>query len=157
MSSLNTIDINVVSSASLSPEEESEVRAALANQPGVVMLKEVGAAFKTETGNLRFGVEMPDGKAKVNESLKFNELDFLKEIIGEAMTIDDDCKLTIHLEDEQLTTNRVGELYVLLVYLGKLVGGWESDSEFSWAQEGKGKSSFFWEGDGILFPEQDFD
>jgi hypothetical protein len=156
MSSSNQIGINVVSESSLSPEEEAELRMSLESSAGASMLKALALAWKAEHGSLRMVIDLPGGRSVVSENLKFKELEYLKELVLGAIQFDDDRKLLIHLEDDQLTSNRVAELYVLLGYVGILVKGWESDSEFTWKQEGAGTSAFFWEGGGLVFPESDF-
>lgn len=155
MSNQHEITINVVSAASLSPAEEAELRSALAAlQPGVV-LKALAGAWKAEQPG-RMSIPMPEGKGAVSESQKFVELEFFRDLLGDALRIDDDCKAVFNLTDDQLSASRVAELYAVLAYLGILVGGWESDSEFLWENPGVGTSAFFWEGDGQFFPESDF-
>lgn len=156
MSTPHEITINVVSAASLSPNDEAELRAAFEGSGGSAVLKALALAWKSENPGERLALNMPEGKGVVSESLKFRELEFFKELIGAAMQVDGDSKIVVRLEDDSLTLNRVTELYAVLAYLGSLVGGWESDSEFSWSHPGVGKSSFYWEGDGLVFPEGDF-
>jgi len=155
--STHEIAINVVSAASLSPDEEQELRSALEVVTPAGILKILAKAWKDEGNTDRFSIGMPEGKGTVSESLKFKELEFFKDIISDALRIDDDCKVVIRLDDDQLSTSRVGELYAVLAYLGTLVGGWEADSEFTWLNPSTGTSAFFWEGDGQVFPEMDFD
>lgn len=156
MSAPHEIIINVISAASLSPEDESDVRSALASCSGSQILKTLSNAWKAEENSGRMSIPMPEGKALVSDNLKFKELEFFKDLLGEAINMDDDCKLVIRVQDDQLTQNRVTELYAVLAYIGRLVGGWEADSEFSWTQPGLGTFAFYWEGDGQTFPESDF-
>lgn len=155
MSTQQEISINVVSAASISPDEEADLRTALESSTGSAILKELAAAWRKENDG-RMSIAMPEGKGAVTESLKFKELEFFKDLLGAAIEVDDDRKVVIHLEDDQLTSNRVTELFATLTFLGTLVGGWEADSEFSWKNPASGTSSFFWEGDGETFPESDF-
>jgi hypothetical protein len=120
------------------------------------MMSVINSSWKAENGSSKFHIELPDGKSIVSATLKFREIEFLKETVISSLDFDDDRKLCIHLENEDLTTNRVAELYVLLVYIGILVKGWEGDSEFTWKHPNSGTSAFFWEGDGQVFPENDF-
>lgn len=156
MSTPHEIAINVISAASLSPEDETDVRTALASCSGAQILKSLSDAWKAEERSGRMVFPMPEGKAVISDNLKFKELEFFKDLLGEALEMDDDCKLVIRLQDDQLTSNRVNELCAVLAYLGRLVGGWEADSEFSWTHPGVGTSAFYWEGDGEAFPESDF-
>jgi hypothetical protein len=156
MSAPHEIAINVISAASLSPEDESDIRTALASCSGPQVLKALSDAWKAEENSGRMALQMPEGKGQVTDNLKFKELEFFKDLLGEAIDMDDDRKLVVRLQDDQLTQNRVTELYAVLAYLGSLVGGWEADSEFSWTQPGVGTSAFYWEGDGQTFPESDF-
>jgi hypothetical protein len=156
MSTQHKFTIDVVSAASLSPDEEAELRSALEGCAGNIVLKKLAQAWRAENSGERLNIEMPEGKGAITEGLKFRELEFFKDQLGEAMQIDDDRKVVIKLEDDQLSSNRVAELYAVLVFLGSLVGGWESDSEFSWENPNRGTSAFFWEGDGQIFPESDF-
>jgi hypothetical protein len=156
MSTQHEITINVVSSSSVSPDEEAELRSALETSAGPNVLKALAHAWKAENSGERMAIEMPEGKGVVSENLKFKELEFFKDLIGEVLQVDDDRKVVIRLEDDQLSSNRVTELYAVLVFLGSLVGGWEEDSEFSWNNPSVGTSAFFWEGDGQIFPESDF-
>lgn len=156
MSAPHEIVVNVISAASISPEEESDIRTALASCSGSQLLKVLSDAWKAEENSGRMVIAMPEGKAVVSDNLKFKELEFFKDLLGEAIDMDDDCKLVIRIQDDQLTSNRANELYAVLAYLGQLVGGWESDSEFSWTHPGVGTLAFYWEGDGETFPQSDF-
>lgn len=155
MSTQHEIVINVASAASVSPDEESELRTALENSTGSSILKALADAWKSENDG-RMSISMPEGKGTVTDGLKFKELEFFKDLLGAGLEVDDDRKVVIRLEDDQLTSNRVNELYAVLAFLGGLVGGWEADSEFSWMNPATGTSAFYWEGDGQTFPESDF-
>ena len=155
MSSSQEFSIDVVSADSFSPEDEADLRGVLEVCTGTVIMRALTEAWVKEHGSGKMVIDTPDNKT-ITSTLKFRELEFFKERIGEVLALDDDRKIIIRLDDDSLTSNRNQELYALLVYLGMHVRGWESDSEFSWQSEGAGKLTYFWEGDGNLFPDGDF-
>lgn len=155
MSSNHEFSIDVASAEVFSPEDADDLRSTLETATGAAILRAVVTAWTKETGERKLDIEGADGK-RITDALKFRELELFKERIGEVMTLDDDHKLVIRLDDDSLTSNRSQELYALLVYLGLQVRGWESDSEFSWKLANGATIAYFWEGDGVVFPEGDY-
>src|SRR6476661_5559369 len=108
MSSNHEFSIDVASAEVFSPEDADDLRSTLETATGAAILRAVVTAWTKETGERKLDIEGADGK-RITDALKFRELELFKERIGEVMTLDDDHKLVIRLDDDSLTSNRSQE------------------------------------------------